>query len=402
MQTPENKDEGFPRRWLGTDIGEAVGLRTAVERVRGGHPDHSYVSHKSATLGNYCCLMYICGSTECKSKRHIIYEMVDKKRAASTDENTPCKMFELGSHINGHAPLKTKHRLNQDQLQFLEGKYGSNASIKPTELFNELKGAGLAGGLDRTFVTGWLKRRRKKDNFVKRDRSPFVQQIENWLTEMQGATEFEGNDQHRLLLCPIPKHNKHLWIGDEAKGQGGSKLTSYGRALTFCVPLSTPALLRNKINARNLQFKAYDLESLNKLGEEGMKMKDVDSRGLLAWDGIPGMINGDYCVLFFATVCNGQLGIVGVSITSGETWFNVDSSKSAFDSAAERIFNGQDTRSEWVRCDSALANLQTVAAHKDNIDKAATACSVKLLKNTLPKQKTGSRTRQITTVYIGM
>jgi hypothetical protein len=177
-----------------------------------------------------------------------------------------------------------------------------------------------------------------------------------------------------------------MWIGNEAKGKG-SKVTSHGRELALCVPLSTPALLRNKIKARNLKYKVYDLDSLKSLAEEGMKMKDVDSRGLLAWDGIHDMINGGYAVLIFATVCNGKIVIVGVSITSGETLFCVESSKSAFDSAAERLFKGEDTRSEWTKCDSGLANQRAVAAHDDKIDKAATACSVKLIKDAIPKQK---------------
>jgi hypothetical protein len=131
--------------------------------------------------------------------------MPGKKRVDATDESTTCKIFELGSHLNDHAPVKpARYRLSTAQSEFLEGAYCSDVRVKPVNLFNQLEAAGLAGDCKKDFIKGWLKRRRKKDDFSTRDRSPLVQQIENWLAEMKkSATDFEGSDQHRLCYVPF-------------------------------------------------------------------------------------------------------------------------------------------------------------------------------------------------------
>jgi hypothetical protein len=201
---------------------------------------------------------------------------------------------------------------------------------------------------------------------------------------MQGKDDSDVTD-HTVMLLPLP-NRKHLLLGDEVT-EDKPKRTSFGRPFSLCMPFSTRNLLRNKVKARGVEYRTYDLDSLPRIHKDGITMKIVKGLGLMSVDGINTMIAGGLSVLLFTTECNGVLSIIAVSVCSGERSINITNSEHALDAAANSLFK-EDSRSQWIRadCGPAMTKAHDQMLASGDISQVG-ACSVHLLKNNLPSLK---------------
>jgi hypothetical protein len=161
---------------------------------------------------------------------------------------------------------------------------------------------------------------------------------------------WDGHKEDRPILLPIPGRD-YVLTGKEAASSGGKTKTVNKTPVSYCIPMSTETLRRNRIATRKETYLAFKEVTLKK----GAIMEKAQSLGLSNLDGVHSVFKGIRAHMHIHThthithtqhphihttgkpavmaigtsTMNGHYKDVAVSIASGETLGNTEAMLSA-------------------------------------------------------------------------
>ncbi|MDF1690671.1 MAG: hypothetical protein P1U35_13800, partial [Cycloclasticus sp.] len=367
----------------------------ADDTLFGCRPDHEFVAYNSYWQGDDFHYFVKCAFDGCNAKRALITHNAPKANSKKrSKKKLSYDVIEFGNHYNNHPPAtRARHRWMSSQTNHMQTAYTQDRNISSSDLLASLQLAQLAKGCTNSHVQWWLKSQRKKDSFQPNDATR-IDLLKAYVCELSQAYPTEGQsdtdiDEHRAMILPLPNNREHILLGDDVK-EDKPKLTQNGEKISYCIPLTTKCLLRNKVKTRTQKFEVINIESLAHIHRTGVTTSPVPSKGFLEIDGVHKLLWGDGVILHIGTSCNNEWRLIGYCIVSGETADNVEATLRAFDQATEDLFT-ENGSSEWIMCDSGPGMSKGV----DAVVPDSGRCAVHLTEDDIPRQQKKLKNRSL-------
>jgi hypothetical protein len=193
---------------------------------------------------------------------------------------------EVRGHDRAHGPQRVRYPWISAQKKHIEMLYQNNSNITPQQALRGLEEAGLRRGMQLKQTQMWVKNARSGGSV------PVVDTRLSGLASLVSACKafsiaWDGPEEDRPILLPIPGRD-YVLTGKEAALCGRKTKTVNKTPVSYCIPMSTETLLRNRIAARKETHLAFKEVTLKK----GAIMEKTQSLGLSNIDGVHSVLKG--------------------------------------------------------------------------------------------------------------
>jgi len=257
-------------------------------------------------------------------------------------------VYERNTHllVGGveHLPEAVNHRLQQKEVAALKDILTKRPTASKTELHVAITQSVINSSEPPERVQNWLTHQRRLNPLVSLGDTP-LQAIQTWIDDLKSGTSWEGSEDHRTLLLPVP--DGYLFVGDAAQGKSPAK-SPYGHPYAFVLPLSTPELLTNR-----LQSKRVAVYSVPRITATSILSKVVPNKGFQLVDAVYKMFQDDVAIVIsVGTVTRtSQFRQVAIAIAHGESGWAIQATLQSIQAGCELVYPDQDCSCSWTLAD---------------------------------------------------